>query len=53
MTADRKVTLAGPTVRIKNTGGVGQHIAWTARCVDGAGNVRDVTCEVVVANPGS
>jgi hypothetical protein len=47
-----KVTLAGPTVTIKNTGGVGQHIQWTARGVDGSGNVTDVTCEVVVANPG-
>ena len=46
-----KVTLDGPTINIKNTGGVGQHIAWTARGVDGTGNVRDVTCEVVVANP--
>jgi len=47
-----KVTLNGPTVTIKNTGGVGQHIAWIARGVDGSGNAREVTCEVVVANPG-
>ncbi len=47
-----KVTLNGPTITINNTGGVGQHIAWTARGVDGSGNVREVPCEVVVANPG-
>ncbi len=47
-----KVTLSGPTIVIKNTGGVGQHIAWTARGVDGSGNATEVPCEVVVANPG-
>jgi hypothetical protein len=50
-TAGCKVTLDGPTIRIKNSGGVGQHIAWTARAVDATGNVREVTCEVVVGNP--
>ena len=47
-----KVTLDGPTIIIKNTGGVGQHIVWTATAADPTGNVREVTCEVVVANPG-
>jgi hypothetical protein len=35
-----KATLNGPAITIEKTGGVGQHIAWTARGVDGSGNVR-------------
>jgi len=51
-TTSCKVTLDGPTITIRNSVGVGNHIVWTARGVDGSGNVRDVTCEVEVTNPG-
>ncbi len=47
-----KVSLNGASITIANTGGVGQHIAWTARALDGAGNAREISCEVEVANPG-
>jgi hypothetical protein len=42
-----KVQLAGSTIEIRNTGGVGTHIEWT---VEGGGETLE--CEVVVANPG-
>ena len=42
-----KVQIAGPTIVIKNTGGVGTHIQWT---VEGGGET--LVCEVVVVNPG-
>jgi len=42
-----KVQIAGPTIEIKNTGGVGTHIEWT---VEGGGET--LHCEVDVANPG-
>lgn len=53
-TIDKKcnVTVNGPTLTIDKTGGVGTHIAWTATAADPTGNVREVACEVVVANPG-
>lgn len=52
LTESCKVTLAGDTITISNTGGVAQHITWTAGAVDGAGNLGQVACEVEVANPG-
>jgi hypothetical protein len=42
-----KVQIAGPTIEIENTGGVGTHIEWT---VESGGET--LQCEVVVANPG-
>jgi hypothetical protein len=42
-----KLEIAGPTIEIKNTGGVGTHIQWT---VEGGGET--LVCEVVVVNPG-
>jgi hypothetical protein len=47
-----RVTLAGPSIRIRPPQGVGTHIVWTARAIDAAGNVGEVACEVVVVNPG-
>ena len=47
-----KVSLLGATITIAPPQGVDQHIAWTARGVDGSGNARDVSCEIIVANPG-
>jgi hypothetical protein len=42
-----KVNIAGATIQIENTGGVGTHIEWTVE----AGGVT-LQCSVVVANPG-
>ncbi len=44
-----KATLNGPTITIDKTGGVGQHFAWTARAVDGSGNVREVACAQTIS----
>jgi hypothetical protein len=43
-----KVVLAGATIAISPPQGVGNHIAWTARAVDGSGNVGEVVCEIEV-----
>jgi hypothetical protein len=43
-----KVALAGGTITISPPQGVGNHIAWTARAVDGSGNVGEVVCEIEV-----
>jgi hypothetical protein len=43
-----KAKIAGSTILIQNTGGVGTHITWT---VEGGG--QTLQCEVVVANPGN
>lgn len=43
-----KVTLQGATATISPPQGVGQHVTWTARAVDGSGNVGATTCEVEI-----
>jgi hypothetical protein len=43
-----KVRISGPTIEIKNTGGVGTHIEWTLA----GGGGTTLQCGVVVANPG-
>jgi hypothetical protein len=43
-----KVVLAGDTITISPPQGVGNHIAWTARAIDGSGNVGEVDCEIAV-----
>jgi hypothetical protein len=45
------VQIAGDTITILDSGGVGDHIAWTLRSVDCSGNVDESTCEVVVVQP--
>jgi hypothetical protein len=42
-----KVLSSGPTIQIRNSGGVGTHLEWT---VESGGET--LRCEVVVANPG-
>jgi hypothetical protein len=43
-----KVTINGATITISPPQGVGEHVAWTARAVDGSGNVRETSCEIEV-----
>ena len=43
-----KVSFAGDTLTIKDSGGIDDHIAWTVRAADDTGNVSQVQCEVVV-----
>lgn len=38
---------------IRNTGGVGTHIAWTIEAMDENGNSNSMECELVIANPGN
>jgi len=42
-----KLLVAGSTIEIRNSGGVGTHVEWT---LESAGETLE--CEVVVANPG-
>jgi hypothetical protein len=46
-----RVSAAGPTLSIRNSGGVGSRIDWTVQAVDDQGNVREQPCSVVVQNP--
>jgi hypothetical protein len=45
------VTLDGATVTIHDSGGVGDHISWEVRAVDGGGNEITMTCELEVVQP--
>jgi len=45
------VNVDGDTITILDSGGVGDHIRWTAHVEDGCGNVEDQICEVEVVNP--
>jgi hypothetical protein len=47
-----EVELANDTITISDSGGVGDHITWTAVAQDGSGNITEQRCEVVVVNPG-
>ena len=46
------VSVAGSTINILDTGGVGDHITWTVVATDDNGNSAQRQCEVVVGNPG-
>jgi hypothetical protein len=46
------VEVAGDTITISDTGGVGTQITWTIRAVDASGNVAEKECSVEVVNPG-
>jgi hypothetical protein len=46
------VEIAGPTVTILNSGGLGDTISWTVHSVDGCGNSTTDVCSVLVVNPG-
>ncbi|MEO6027373.1 MAG: hypothetical protein ABIR79_10955 [Candidatus Binatia bacterium] len=43
-----KVAVNGATITISPPQGVGEHIAWTARAVDGSGNVGTTSCAIEV-----
>lgn len=43
-----KVTLAGDQITIVDSGGIDDHVQWTVRAVDDAGNAATATCEVLV-----
>jgi hypothetical protein len=45
------VSIAGDTITILDSGGVGDHIEWTVHAVDGCGNTSEQTCSVLVVNP--
>lgn len=47
-----EVSLAGDTITILDTGGVGDHITWNVTATDGSGNQTNAVCEVLVVNPG-
>lgn len=46
------VALDGATVTIADGGGVGTTIEWLVAAEDGSGNAIEMTCSLVVANPG-
>jgi hypothetical protein len=46
------VTIAGAEITIWDSGGVDDHITWTAVATDSSGNQTSVQCEVVVEKPG-
>jgi hypothetical protein len=46
-----EVDLAGDTITIRDSGGVADHIVWTAQAVDGCGNVAEKQCELEVVKP--
>jgi hypothetical protein len=45
------VEINGDTITIVDSGGVGNHITWTAVATDSSSNTTETTCEVVVKNP--
>ncbi len=46
------VEIAGATVTVLDSGGVGTHIGWTVEATDPSGNSQGADCEVTVVNPG-
>jgi hypothetical protein len=47
-----RVDLAGDSITILNTGGVGTYITWDVRAVENCGDVTERECEVEVVRPG-
>lgn len=45
------VELAGDTITILDSGGEGNHIAWTISSSDDSGNVSEKSCETLVVHP--
>jgi hypothetical protein len=46
------VAVEGENLTILDSGGVGDHIAWTVRASDDCGNMREKQCQLEVVNPG-
>lgn len=42
------IALGGDTIQILDSGGVGNHITWSARASDDSGNIAEAECEVEV-----
>ncbi|MBI4639195.1 MAG: LamG domain-containing protein [Candidatus Tectomicrobia bacterium] len=51
-TASCVVSIDGNTITILDSGGVGNHITWTATATDESGNTATAGYEIVVQNPG-
>jgi hypothetical protein len=47
-----RVDTAGDSLTIRNTGGIGSHIAWDVRAVDNCGQVTESECEVEIVRKG-
>lgn len=47
------VSVEGDTIRVLDSGGVGDHIQWDLRAVDDSGNESVATCEVLVVRPSN
>jgi hypothetical protein len=47
-----EIAIAGDTITILDSGGVGDNITWTVRATDSSGNVTVSQCAMVVVNPG-
>jgi hypothetical protein len=47
------VEIAGDTLTIRNSGGVGNHVEWTIEVTDGSGNSSTATCLITVVRPGN
>ena len=45
------VSISNNTITILDSGGVDDHITWTARATDSCGNVAEGTFETLVVNP--
>jgi len=45
------VNIAGNTINIVNSGGVGDNIAWTVHATDSCANSSDKVCSIKVVNP--
>jgi hypothetical protein len=45
------VAVSGDTIRVIDSGGVGDHIWWTVQAQDGSGNVSEQVCAVDVVKP--
>jgi hypothetical protein len=52
-TGSCEVAIAGNTITIDDSGGVGDHIRWSVTATDSSGNPTPAICELVVANPGT
>lgn len=51
-TGSCEVAIVGDTITIVDSGGVNDQIEWTVVATDGSGNATQLTCAVLVENPG-
>jgi hypothetical protein len=43
-----EIDVTGDTLTVLDSGGIGDHIAWTVLATDASGNARQLECEVEV-----